>query len=251
MLRIDNKLIRFKQVESTNLTAEKLFAAGEVAGGAVIFADYQTNGRGTGDNSWHSDAGSNVLMSMIFQPEFLSPANQFMIQKAVSLGVCGFISQVISLPVKIKWPNDIYVDGKKLAGILGKSLVQGNIFSACIMGLGLNVNQVNFPEILPNPLSLAMITGKVYDRLDIAMQIAESVLEQYHLLKSGNHEAINIAYLKNLLNYGVEATYNLDGAIIKGIIRDVDQFGRLVLETAQGNQTYDMKEIALVTDKTD
>lgn len=243
--------MHFKQVESTNLTAEKLLTTGEVAEGAIIFADYQTNGRGVGANSWHSQAGANVLMSMVFQPEFLSPSDQFVIQKVVSLGVSKYLNQILPRQVKIKWPNDIYVDGKKLAGILGKSIIQGSIFSACIMGLGLNVNQVNFPGHLHHPVSLANITGKEYDRLDIARQLASFVFGQYRLLKNGDAEMINSAYLNNLLNYGAEATYSINGEVTIGIIRNVDHFGKLILETSEGIQAYDMKEIALVTDKTD
>lgn len=243
--------MHFGQVESTNLTAEKLLTAGEVVEGAIIFADYQTNGRGVGANSWNSPAGANVLMSLVFRPEFLMPADQFLIQKVVAIGVCEYISQLIPAPVKIKWPNDIYVDGKKLAGILGKSIIEGSIFSACIMGLGLNVNQVAFPKNLPNPVSLANITGHEHDRLGIALQIAGFVERNYQLLKNGDVEMINSAYLLNLLNYSVEATYEENGKRFWGIIRDVDHFGKLILETAQGAQRYDMKEITLITDKTD
>jgi BirA family transcriptional regulator, biotin operon repressor / biotin---[acetyl-CoA-carboxylase] ligase len=247
MMPFTGKINFLGEVESTNLVAEKRLTAGNVAEGTVFFADYQWKGKGVGSNSWHSNRGENVLMSMVFYPDFLDPADQFMLHKVVSSGVCDCLkSYLADEAINIKWPNDIYVRGGKIAGILGKNFVIGQKLETAIIGIGLNVNQQDFDKVLPNPVSMANIAGSHFDRMAVTQSLAQQIWKHYQMLRSGLTDEINGRYLSGLLNFNKPATYRAAGKKFVGIIRNVDAFGYLIVETEGKLRKFDMKEIALV-----
>jgi BirA family transcriptional regulator, biotin operon repressor / biotin---[acetyl-CoA-carboxylase] ligase len=247
MMPFTDKIVCLGEVGSTNLEAEKRLKTGNVAEGTVFFADYQWKGKGVGSNSWHSNRGENVLMSMIFYPDFLDPADQFMLHKVVSLGVSDCLD--CFLPgemINVKWPNDIYVRGLKIAGILGKNYVFGQKLETAILGIGLNVNQEDFDKTLPNPVSMASIAGKHFDRMEVTQSLAQHVWMHYQMLRDGLTGEINGRYLCRLLNFNKPATYRAGGSKFAGIIRDVDAFGYLIVETEGKLRKFDLKEISFV-----
>lgn len=250
MITFSNKIFHVGEVNSTNIQAEKLAAKEGTEEGSVVSADYQWNGRGMAGNTWSSEPGRNVLMSMIFFPEFLAPANQFMLHKAVSLGVLACLEKHLkNHRVLIKWPNDIYVEGKKIAGILGKNIVLGQKLQTSIAGIGLNVNQMTFDKQLPNPVSMVQIAGKSFDRLMLTEDLAAHIWLNYLQLREGRAGEINARYLNNLLNFNQPAVYQADGQKFVGIIRDVDQSGFLLVESGGAKRKFDFKEIVLLTNK--
>jgi BirA family transcriptional regulator, biotin operon repressor / biotin---[acetyl-CoA-carboxylase] ligase len=250
MITFCNKIIHVEEVDSTNILAEKLAAEEETMEGTVVLADFQQNGQGLAGNIWSSEPGCNVLMSMILFPEFLAPSNQFMLHKVVSLGVATCLKRHLKdHTVMIKWPNDIYVEGKKIAGILGKNIVLGEKLQTSILGVGLNVNQMTFDEQLPNPVSMAQIAGKSFDRLLLTEDIAAHIWLNYVQLREGRAGELNARYLDNLLNFDQPAVYQADGQKFVGIIRNVDHYGFLVVESGGIKREFDMKEIVLLTNK--
>jgi BirA family transcriptional regulator, biotin operon repressor / biotin---[acetyl-CoA-carboxylase] ligase len=250
MITFPNKIIHIEEVDSTNIQAEKLASKEEIVEGTVVSADFQRNGQGLAGNTWSSEPDRNVLMSMILFPEFLAPSNQFMLHKVVSLGVVACLKKHLKdQPVMIKWPNDIYVKGKKIAGILGKNIVLGNKLKTSILGIGLNVNQTTFKADLPNPVSMKQISGETYDRLLLTEDIAAQIWLNYVQLREGRAGELNARYLDNLLNFDQPAVYQADGQKFVGIIRNVDQYGFLVVESGGVKREFDLKEIVLLTDK--
>lgn len=245
-----NKIIYFEKVDSTNEEAEKLLFSRLLEEYTVIVTDFQLKGKGVGRNTWQSDPAMNILMSIVLHPEFLNPADQFMINKVVSLAVCECIAQFLpEKSIYIKWPNDIYVEDRKIAGILSKNIIMGHQFSSCIVGIGLNVNQITFDPDVPNPVSLAQLTGSAVDRESVLGNLTDQIKTSYERLRSGNFGEIDQDYLSTLLNYNLSAIYESHGKRFEGIIRNVDPFGRLILETGGEIKKYDMKEITLISNK--
>lgn len=139
----------------------------------VVWADYQTAGRGCGTNTWESERGQNLLFSILVHPINVPAARQFI----VSMAVANSIVKVLSLYVKdvsIKWPNDIYVGDRKICGILIENRLQGGSIKDSIIGVGLNVNQLCFVSDAPNPVSLANLTGRLFDREQLLQQLLEA-----------------------------------------------------------------------------
>jgi BirA family transcriptional regulator, biotin operon repressor / biotin---[acetyl-CoA-carboxylase] ligase len=244
------KTIHFITIDSTNEAALRLLSEKEIGEFSVIYADFQSKGQGVGKNLWHSQPAKNLLMSIVLFPEFLDPSDQFIINKLVSLAVCRCLSEFLpKREIKIKWPNDIYVDGRKIAGILSKNMIIGHRISSCIVGIGLNVNQAEFPQDLPNPVSMFQLSGKEFGRVEVLNQLTERIIENYQRVKEGMENEIDKEYLSMLLNFNRTAVYHSKGKTFDGIIRGVDAFGMLMLETEGEIRNFDMKEITLVTGK--
>ncbi|HTX88402.1 MAG TPA: biotin--[acetyl-CoA-carboxylase] ligase, partial [Bacteroidales bacterium] len=120
------QIIKLKTLTSTNDYAEQLLAKGEVEEGTVIWAEEQTAGKGQGANTWESEPGKNLTFSLILHPHFIHPSLQFMISKAVSLGVLEYAKTVLpGISCGLKWPNDICAGEKKLGGILIRHMISG------------------------------------------------------------------------------------------------------------------------------
>ena len=126
----------------------------------VVSADEQTAGKGMGSNGWESEAGRNLTFSVALDVRFLPAERQFLLSEAVPLGIIGVLDTILP-PEKwsIKWPNDIYYENRKLAGILINSTIKANMMDVSIVGIGLNVNQMQFQDWPTRPVSLKMITG--------------------------------------------------------------------------------------------
>lgn len=180
----DYKILHSYSVGSTNDLAEATLSREAVDEFTVFFADYQTNGKGIGHNIWESNMGENLLISIVLHPVFLNPADQFMINKIVSLGVCKCLDKYITgQRITIKWPNDVWVGFGKIAGILSRNLIMGNRFETCIVGIGLNINQQNFSPEIPNPVSMYQIAHRAFDRNEVLKQLIDDVKHFYSLLK--------------------------------------------------------------------
>ena len=138
---IIGSVIKFhKELTSTNDQAFMLLKTINPVEGTVIYADFQKAGRGQKDNKWESEKGKNLLLSIILYPTSIRPEDQFYLSMAVSLGICDFIDSFFP-GSKIKWPNDIYINDDKIAGILIENSVMGETIESTIAGIGININQ--------------------------------------------------------------------------------------------------------------
>ncbi|MFW5705674.1 MAG: biotin--[acetyl-CoA-carboxylase] ligase [Bacteroidota bacterium] len=243
----DSMMYRLHETDSTNFEAERLLATSRPAEGTVILADFQQSGKGLGTNRWESRRSENILMSLILYPDFLPTESQFMLNKVTSLAVAACTKKFLPRAgIRIKWPNDIYAGYGKIAGILIKNTISGIAFQHAIAGIGLNVNQQSFSAEVPNPVSMAGIAGKPFRRGEVIDVLLAEFNRHYQLLKKGDYQLLDRKYLDNLLNYSRPALYNDGGQNFNGIIRGVDEFGHLRLETDAGMKLYAMKEIKFV-----
>ena len=257
---------RFDELPSTNDWAAKIVAQSSASPphlgelewaaktkppeGTVVRAANQTAGRGQLGSHWHSRPGENLLLSVILYPTWLEVQAQFYLSMAVALGVNDVIASLghSSLGHSIKWPNDLYLDGKKTAGILIQNALSGSKLQTAIVGIGLNVNQLEFSADLPNATSLARALGQRFDLEEIAERLFECLERRYLQLKAGNRAAIKAEYEGNLWRKGQSSQFvrSVDGLEFEGVILGVTDRGMLRVETEKGVEEFELKTLVFV-----
>ncbi|HSV87924.1 MAG TPA: biotin--[acetyl-CoA-carboxylase] ligase [Bacteroidales bacterium] len=242
------KLIRLDITDSTNKEAFRLLTVDELEEGSVITASYQVSGRGHGESSWESEAGKNLLFSIILKPEFLPPSRQFRLNQAVALGILEGISAISGHDgFCIKWPNDIYFQKGKISGMLIENSIMGEKFMYSVAGIGINLNQEVFLSNAPNPVSLSNITKKNFDVYDSLLRVVDKIMYWYQKLKSGQVREIEKAYHTNLLGYQSDLLFSDHAGVFTGKIMGVDKHGRLVINTLEGRKvSYELKQVRFV-----
>lgn len=239
-------IIELDTVNSTNDYAKQLLETDNVKELTVIYAKNQTDGRGQQGNKWFSDSDNNLTISIVLFPTFLPPENQFLLNKTVTLAVHQLICEQTKLnaAVKIKWPNDIYIGNKKVAGILIENSISGITWNYCIIGIGININQEKFPKTIPNPTSFKLETGKMF-QINIVLEcFLETFINYYRLLQNGEIEIINKEYLSALYQYQELKKYQIKKKIVEAKIIGISEFGKLVLLTkANDIIECDFKEV--------
>ncbi len=232
--QLGQPLIHLKTVDSTNNYAMQCIQNKNAEHGTVILAEYQTGGKGQGRNKWTSEKNANLLFSIILKPDFLAATRQFYLSMAVANGLSVFLRRY-SQEVFIKWPNDIYIANKKVSGILIENTVMGNYLNDSVIGIGINVNQKNFPEELPDATSLYLATGNMYDRNELLSGILESIADHMELLVQQNFLKIRTTYLNHLYLHYEWHEFHDDSGSFKGKIVDVEESGALVIMTETGS----------------
>ncbi|NQV01401.1 MAG: biotin--[acetyl-CoA-carboxylase] ligase [Bacteroidia bacterium] len=243
MGKIGTIFIDLEEVDSTNLYAERMLKKGPVEEGIVIRASFQTAGKGQGDNRWESAPGQNLTFSIVLHPRFLSPGRQFLINKAISLGVLDFLSDYIE-GATVKWPNDILIGAKKIGGILIQHIVEGEFLETTIVGIGLNINQTKFDHQLTQAASLFQILHQKLRLKEALVLLCNTLEERYSRLRKNETEQLESDFCNLLLGYQEERSYIIDGQIVPGIIHGVDEFGRLLVEHPGNDvKAYAHKEV--------
>lgn len=237
--------MHLKELNSTNAYALNLLTKNKPGEGTVVSAWNQTQGRGQIGSSWESEAGKNITISIILYPSFLPIRQQFILNQAISLGIFDFISKFISTQVKIKWPNDLLVRDKKIAGILIQNILSSNIFQSSVIGVGINVNQVLFKSDAPNPTSLKLETKKEYDVNSLIDLLCSAIEKRYLQLRAGNISILQQDYLNNLHQFQEEAIYQRtdNQEIFSGKIVGIDESGKLIIDHKKGQSAFSMKEV--------
>lgn len=238
---------RHQHLAQTNSTMEQAGKLRPDQGDCwLITTDSQSQGRGQRDNKWEDEAGKNLLFSFVFCPHQLLAAQQFLLSQVTALslwqtllGLCpGFT---------IKWPNDLYFQERKVAGMLLEHAVQGNLIQRTVVGIGLNVNQRHFYSDAPNPISLYQIVGHELSRQHLLESFIAHFNHYYALLCASETEILRTQYWDALFrNTGWHAYTDLQtGAHFFAKLLAVMPHGGLVLQTTEGQQrTYAFKEVA-------
>jgi BirA family biotin operon repressor/biotin-[acetyl-CoA-carboxylase] ligase len=148
------------------------------------------------------------------------------------------------MPIKVKWPNDIYLNEKKIAGILIQNSLSGKKISATVIGIGININQDKLSDDLPNATSLKIETNSDFDLNNLIRDLCFYLETRYLQLKTGHFKQINQDYLACLYKHEEVAFFERPGGqIFKGIIRGTSDYGKLIIEHASGLEEFDLKEI--------
>ncbi len=237
------KYYHFDQLDSTNAYLQRMQSEHNIRNW-VVSADEQTAGKGMGNNGWESEKGKNLTFSLAVDMGFLPAERQFLLSEAVALGIIEVLDKTLPTEqLSIKWPNDIYYGNCKLAGILINSTIKANMMDLSIIGIGLNVNQMQFQDWPTHPISLKMITGNEYDLKPLLEQIASQVIKKVKLLKI-DPTVIEQDYLKRLFRYQTWADYEVGGNVRRLFMTGIDPFGRLMLvDEADNSYCFDIKEI--------
>ena len=240
------KYIHLEQIDSTNAYLQRLQSECDIRKW-VVSADMQTAGKGMGSNSWESEVGKNLTFSLALDVSFLPAEKQFLLSEAVPLGIVEVLDKLLPVEkLSIKWPNDIYYENRKLAGILINSTIKANMMGISIIGIGLNVNQMQFQDWPTHPISLKLIMGKEYALQPLLEQIAEHIIIKVEQLKA-DPTTIEQDYLKRLFRYHTWADYEVGGKVLRLFMTGIDPFGRLQLvDEQQTFYTFDIKEIKFV-----
>jgi BirA family biotin operon repressor/biotin-[acetyl-CoA-carboxylase] ligase len=234
---------QIEQVDSTNRYASSLLKEKRPPEGTIVIAKNQFKGKGQSTNKWESEPGKNLTFSIILYPGFIEISRQFEISKAISLGISDYLRKYLD-GVSIKWPNDIYVEKNKIAGILMEYSVQGNIISSGIIGIGLNINQDKFLSDAPNPVSLTQLTGAKYHLEECLSELLENLNSRYQQLMDQDFTDIDLDYEQILYQKDIIASYCSKGEVFEGKIRGVDEYGLLLIETAEHQiLRFDYKEV--------
>lgn len=241
------KTVFLDEVTSTNDYASTLLSKSSPNEGTVISTYNQSKGRGQIGRNWYSGVDNNLTLSIILYPRFLSIPESFYLSMVLSLALAELVSNLIEgQTVKIKWPNDIFVDNKKIAGLLIQQNLQGNNINSTIFGIGLNVNQLSFPSELPNPISLRIITATNYNLKLIETMLLTIFSKWYGILKEGNKYKIKQEYLNLLYKRGELSLFvTSDQKTIKGEIIGVSEEGKILIATDNQLFSYNLHDIRL------
>ncbi|MCX6322125.1 MAG: biotin--[acetyl-CoA-carboxylase] ligase [Bacteroidia bacterium] len=243
---IGSKLFFFDNLPSTNTHTAHLLKSNDLPEGAIVYTNYQSAGRGQMGNKWESEDGKNLLISIVLFPSMINPADQFFISMTVSLGICDFLKRYISV-CAIKWPNDIYVNNDKIAGILIENSIMDDQIENTISGIGLNINQEKFLSNAPNPVSLSLLTGSSYDLATCLNQLASDLDKRYKQLISEHFAEIKHEYVSRLYRLNELSKYRDRSGLFTGRIITVTDNGRLQIEREPGNiSEYSFKEVDFI-----
>ena len=236
----------YKETGSTNHLAAELLDRKMIAGPSAIIAESQRKGRGQLQTKWHSEAGKNLTFSLVLPRLNIDPAKGVFLNQCVSLALNDAMGY-FKISSTIKWPNDIYVKRSKLAGVLIETQLGENKIKRAVIGIGLNVNQTNWPDDLPNPVSLAEICDTEFELSDVRDQWIPLFWENLQNNLVQPVSKIQERYNKALFNIGeIQLFETKDGSFRARIIK-VDEKGDLIIERENGKRSAcKFKEIRFV-----
>ena len=231
------EIIHIRETNSTNNYLKELLQTQNVDEGTVVWADFQSAGKGQRGNGWESEAGKNILFSIVLFPGFIKAGEQFILSQIVSLAVANCL-QEYTAGISIKWPNDIYWNEKKICGILLENTILEDNIGHSVAGIGININQENFTSEAPNPVSLKQITNRDYNLEEILKTVVDNINVYYQQIKIGNTDFLIKQYKESLFRKDGYHLYNDGISDFLARIQDVDSSGLLILKTKEGEERH-------------
>lgn len=248
-LFIGKVLHELEAIGSTNQYALDLLTKSKPSEGTVVITQNQYAGRGQSSNHWESEASKNLTFSLILYPTFLIARQQFYLNQAVSLSVLKTLQFCIPKKCSIKWPNDLYVEDRKITGILIQNALRGSSLQSSVVGIGLNINQEIFTSNAPNPTSIKLETNKEFTLEAVLNYLCQQLEKYYLLLKSGRFQILQQQYQESLYRLNELHLYKRkDGSLCKGTILGVTETGLLRLKTEKKVEQFAFKEIKYLID---
>jgi BirA family biotin operon repressor/biotin-[acetyl-CoA-carboxylase] ligase len=235
-LFIGKNIIFLPETHSTNSYATELLKNVNLSEGTVVHTANQTNGKGQRGSVWSAQPKRNLTASVILKPTFLSLKNQFFLYQIVALACYDSVAEILEssqIDIKIKWPNDILVNKKKIAGILIENSIQNNQINSCVAGVGLNVNQTVFHDTI-SATSLKLVSGMNHS-IDTVLKILCKHLEKHYLtLRNLKFDAITETYLKHLYGLNEFLDFEIHGETQNLLVKGLSETGLLLLENKSG-----------------
>ena len=232
-------------VDSTNNYAMARVQAGMASHGMTWFAHEQTAGKGQRGKGWETQPGKNIAMSLVLQPDFLDARQQFCLSATIALTCFEFFSGYAGDETKIKWPNDLFWRDRKAGGVLIENVFHGKKWKWAIVGIGININQVNFGKAVKNPVSLKQITGKEFDTVALAKELYALLIKKIPELTAKSFDKILEDYNTHLYKLNKNVLLKKEGSIFETVIKAVSAEGKLLTVDA-ADREFDFGEVEWV-----
>lgn len=237
--------ISLDSVDSTN-TYLKNLPPGDNEDWTLVTACYQEAGRGAGNNRWESEAGKNLLFSLRTHPVFVEAPDVFVLSASLALSVWHALQNYIQ-GFSIKWPNDIYYGDRKIAGLLIENNLMGGKVQSCIMGVGINVNQMQFLSDAPNPVSLRQILGHEIPCSEVLHNFVGQFRSYYSRIQAHDYQALHDEFEGLLYRRNSTHAFRDANGTFTGRIAGVDPSGHLIITDAGGHtRRYAFKEVEYI-----
>lgn len=203
--------------------------AGLATHGTLFFAYEQWAGKGQRGKGWASQPGENIILTALLQPVSLLITQQFSLSVSVALACHDLFSLYAGKEeTSIKWPNDLYWRDRKAGGILIENSFKGTVWSLAIAGIGININQVQFPQTLRNPVSLRQITGRSFDAVKLSRDLGSFLDHRYEQLLTGGASFQLTEYNSRLYKSGQTVRLKKENAVFETVIQAVSATGELI-----------------------
>lgn len=245
------EIVYYDEIDSTNNEAKRQAEKGEVKDGTLFVAECQTGGRGRRGRNWVSPPGSGIWMSLFLKPD-ISPASASMLTIVAAMAVTESVGKIVKelgekADCKIKWPNDLVLNGKKICGILTEMSAEVDYIHFVVIGIGINVNTTDFDdEIKAMASSIYKETGAKVSRSQIIAYFSES-FERYYktFVKSGDLSGLVEAYNEMLINKDKEVKAIFADAELTGVAKGINGLGELIIETKEGERIVRSGEVSV------
>lgn len=245
-MKVASQLIYIEEIDSTNKYLQSKVSKLNPKTALGVYAAFQTEGKGQIGRTWVSEKSKNLLFSFFLFLR-INPNDQFIISKYLSICIVEYLQDLGIKDVSIKWPNDIYVKDKKIAGILIQNNINNKFIQYTIAGIGLNLNQVVFPHWLPNPTSYQLETKKAIDIKVFLDGLIIKLNVHYEKLLAQDFNYFDVQYLEYMYRLYQESYFMDQGTSISAKIMGVDSKGRLnLLVNNKSLKHYNFNEVTFV-----
>lgn len=240
-------IIKLNAIDSTNSYLRQLSAIEAVKDFTAVMANDQTAGKGQMGRQWRSQPSKNLMVSVFKDVSYIDLEHHFFISMVVSLSILKALKMFQIKNLKVKWPNDILSENKKIGGILIENVVKQSKMNAAIIGFGININQTKFDH-LPQASSMRLISGRVYDQEEVLQAILVKLEHYFKLLERKQFDMLKTAYEKCLFRKDKPSTFkDSEEQLFAGYIKGVSNAGNLrVLVEDDIVKEFDLKEITLL-----
>ena len=244
-LFIGKKYYSFQELPSTNTWLMESLVARKLPEGTLVLADHQTEGKGQFGAIWSSEPSSSLTFSILLKPIFLPISNTYDISICIALAIHDCLNE-LRPGFKIKWPNDIYFENKKVAGILIENQIHKSSCEHSVVGIGLNVNQTEFFK-LPKATSLKQIIGVNFPVQNLLDRLCETIEARYLQLRANMYPSLLKSYLEHMYWFNEIHTFQTDALQFNASIIGVLRNGRLLLKFSDGStRDFEIKELQFI-----
>ena len=256
---IGHTFTELNSVDSTNNYAMAKVHAGLAFPGSVFFAHDQFAGKGQRGKTWAAEPGENIMMSIVLQPRFLTISRQFELSACIAVSCHDFLTRYLTHKVYIKWPNDLYWGDRKAGGILIENIIGATptdktqdhapnaSWNWAVVGIGININQIQFPGDLRNPVSLKQVTGKTFDTIALARELCDCIEKRYAQLQQEGFGILLHDYNSVLYKNNQPVQLKKDNLLFETMINGVNAAGQLQTQDNM-KRTFEFGEVEWIVD---
>lgn len=248
-LSLRQNLIVLEEVSSTNDYLKELLSnIKPLAEATAIMARHQTRGKGQRGSVWTTSPGENLTFSFNLYPTNLEVAKSFNLNMLLCLAIRRWLL-AMNLPATVKWPNDIYINNKKIGGVLVENQLSGHQIHTSIIGIGLNINQLTFPQAIAHRVTSVrceLPSDQTYSIENCCLDLLQSIGYAWSKYDLQNTDQLLAAYTDVLFRKDVSSGFIVNGQEVQGIISGVNSSGKLCVMIRGEAYTFDLKEIAFI-----